>query len=1062
MKKQQKMKNWNTLGRLLLFFCVWTCSLSAFAQESGKLTGKVVDKDGETLPGVIIQYTNGTRGVVTDIDGYFEMDKVPIGTKLIVTFMGLQEKHIVFDGKGDLVLVMEEKANELDEVTVVAFGKQKKNSMVASITTIKPADLKVPSSNLTTAFAGRIPGMIAYQRSGEPGLDDAEFFIRGVTTFGYKKNPLILIDNNESTTTELSRMQPDDVESFSILKDAAAAALYGSRGANGVIMVTTKTGKEGKAKINIRYEEAFSSPTKLPEFADNITYMRLHNEAVRTRNPLVAGPYTQSKIDHTIAGDNPLMYPSNDWYDMLFKPFSNNHRLNFSISGGGKMAAYFVSGSVIQDNGLLEVPKVSNFNNNVNLTRYTLRSNTTINLTPTTEVVVRMSGALDDYNGPVGGGSEIFRNVIRANPVMFPAYYEPDENHKDVSHILFGNARNGNIQAGYINPYAEMVKGYQEYHTSQLNVQMDVKQNLDVLAEGLFLRAMFNSSHYAHFKTNRSYKPYYYEIGGYNSTTGNYMLSPLNEKTGEEWLNFEEGEKTITAANYFESALNYAHDFGEKHEVGGLLVATMRHEAKTQKEGGTDIQLSLPHRNIGFAGRATYAYDSRYLAEVNFGYNGSERFAKKERFGFFPSAGLGYVISNEAFYGEGLKKIVNKLKLRTTYGLVGNDAIGEETDRFFYLSNIKLDDSDRAAAFGTLADQRLAGMSISRYANDLITWEKASKVNLALEAGFLGIFDFEAEVYKEKRTNILMTRANIPTTTGFQSLGSIRANVGEAGSKGIDLSLNLNHSFNKDAWITGMSNFTYATSEYVTFEEPQYPDAPWASHLGYSINQNWGYIAERLFIDEDDVRNSPEQSFGSDRVMAGDIKYMDLNGDGKITELDKAPIGYPTVPKIMYGFGLSMGYKALDFSFFFQGLAQESFWISTADDWEHGIVNTMPFIGDGNALLKAYADSHWSEDNRNDYALLPRLAPSVIQNNTQPSTWWMRDGSFLRLKSLEVGYTLPKNIQKKLLMNDLRIYFSGTNLLSFSKFKMWDPEMGGNGLAYPVQRVLNLGVQIQF
>lgn len=1038
------------LRRIFLLSCIILFFLPCAAQNTKTAVGKVIDKEGEPLPGVTVQIVGGTRGILADDDGKFELPNVEIGAQLIFKFLGMEDKTVTFEGK-ELFITLEEKQNELDEVTVVAFGKMKKESMVASITTVKPGDLKIPSSNLTTALAGRMAGLISYQRSGEPGADNAEFFIRGVTTFGYKKDPLILIDNNESSTTELSRLQPDDIASFSIMKDATATALYGSRGANGVILVTTKSGVEGKMKLDIRYEETLSQPTQMVEVADPITYMLLHNEAVRTRDPLGKVFYSQNKIDHTIAGDNKYVYPTNDWYKMLFKDITNNHRLNFSASGGGKVATYYVSGSIINDNGVLKVDKKNNFNNNVSLNRYMLRSNVNINLTPTTEMIARLSGSFDDYTGPINSGADVFKTVMRSNPVLFPAYFAPDEKNKLTPHILFGNASNDNSKVGYVNPYAEMVRGYKESSTSQINVQFELKQKLDFITKGLEIRGMFNTSRYAYFDKTRAYRPFYYSVGTYDKATDTYVLNQLNTD-GEEWLSFSESPKTVNATTYFESAINWSSTFDEKHDISALLVYTLRDEKRTQN--GNDLQLSLPYRNVGLAGRLTYAYDTRYLMEMNFGYNGSERFSEKERFGFFPSAGIGWVISNEAFYGDGFKKYVNNLKLKATYGLSGNDAIGSANDRFFYLSNVNMNNTSRRAYFGTYgntsgdAAMYRNGITISRYANDLITWENAEKMNLTLEAGFFEKLDLQAEVYKEKRSNILMTRSSIPTTMGLQS--EIRANVGEAKASGIDLSLNLNHSFNKDWWITGMANFTYATSEYEIYEEPNYLNAPWKSRIGYSLNQNWGYIAERLFIDEEEVRNSPEQ-FGE--YGAGDIKYKDLNGDGKITELDMAPIGYPTSPEIVYGFGLSTGWKHWDFSFFFQGLARESFWISG---------DTMPFIGGANALLKEYADSHWSEDNRNPYAVMPRLSPYAIENNQQSSTWWMRDGSFLRLKSLEFGYTFPHEMIKKAAMSNLRLYFSGTNMLTFSNFKLWDPEMGGNGLGYPVQRVFNFGVQLSF
>jgi TonB-linked SusC/RagA family outer membrane protein len=1034
-----------------------------FAQSSTTVTGRIVDQEGEVLPGVAVQIVGSTRGVMADEDGYFTMDNVKAGTKLRVSYIGMETKEVEFKGEKELTIVLHSKMEELDEVTVVAFGKQKKESVIASITTVNPSDLKIPSSNLTTALAGRMAGLIAYQRSGEPGRDNAEFFIRGVTTFGYKKDPLILIDNNESTTAELSRIQPDDVASFSIMKDATATALYGSRGANGVILVTTKEGREGKARIDIRFEEAISRPTNMVKLADPVTYMKLHNEAALTRNPLALRPYSQNKIDNTIAGGNPYVYPTNDWYDILFKDYTQNHRLNFSVSGGGTVARYYLAGSVINDNGLLNGNGKNNFNNNVNLNRYMLRSNVNINITKTTEAIVRLSGSFDDYTGPMYGGQDMFNRVMLSNPVLFPPYFLPDRNFAHAQHILYGNS---GVNYSYINPYADMTRGYMNSTTSQLSAQFEVKQKLDFITEGLELRGLFNTSRYSYFDVSRFYNPFYYEVYSYNKRRDDYALAALNEQTGTEYLGYREGDKTITATTYFEAALNWSRTFSEKHALSGLLVYTMREQLNSN---AGDLQKSLPYRNLSLAGRATYAFASRYFTEFNFGYNGSERFAVKERFGFFPSIGAGWFISNEGFWSEDLNKTVSKLRLKATYGIVGNDAIGDANDRFFYLSNVNMNNSGLGSSFGTYGNgggRTLNGISISRYPNEDITWETAKKLNLAIELGLFNKLDIQADLFSEYRENILMDRAAIPTTMGLQA--AVRANVGEATSHGIDVSMNYNHSINKDFWVSGMANFTYATSEFRVFEEPDYSDIPWRSRVGHSLNQTWGYVAERLFVDEDEVRNSPEQ-FGE--YLAGDIKYKDINRDGKITELDQVPIGYPTSPEIVYGFGLSTGWKNFDFSFFFQGLARESFWIALNNSfsWDSGTqsnkitsVGTTPFINGASALLDAYAGDHWSEDNRNIYALWPRLSDTYVNNNMQTSTWWMRDGSFLRLKSVELGYSLPEKTVSKIYMSGFRIYFSGTNLLTFSKFKMWDPEMGGNGLGYPVQQVFNFGLQVSF
>lgn len=1013
-------------------------------QQQKKISGVVTDDLGEPLPGVAIQVVGTPRGVTTDVDGTYSLE-VKESDQLVFTYLGMETQTIPVIGKKELNVTLRPKVDELEEVTVVAFAKQKKESVISSITSVKPDDLKVPSSNLTTSLAGRISGLIAYQRSGEPGQDNAEFFVRGVTTFGYKKDPLVLLDNNEISSSDLSKIQPDDIASFNIMKDAAATALYGSRGANGVILVTTKEGVEGKARLNVRYEESITTPTSMVDLADAVTYMKLHNEAIKTRDPLGATMYSQQKIDNTIAGGNPYVYPANDWYDIMFKKQAHSRRLNFNLSGGGKVASYYITGTYNSDNGNQKVDGVSNFNNNVNLKRYILRSNVNIKVTPTTTAKVRLQGTFDDYSGPLDGGDDLYKKVMNANPALFPPYYLPDEANKHTQHVLFGNAD----KAQYMNPYAQMVMGYKEYSTSNMFAQFELEQKLDFITEGLSLRGLFNTSRYSYFEVKRAYFPFYYSAGMYDKASDTYKLNILNELTGTEYLNYVPGKKEVNSALYFEGALNWTRSFHEKHNVGGLLVFTMR-ESKNGNE--SDLQKSLPSRNVNLAGRYTYAYDGRYFVEFNFGYNGSERFAKKERFGFFPSGGVGWFVSNEDFFPEALKKTVTKLKLKATYGLVGNDAIGSEDDRFFYLSNVNMNNSYLSSSFGTLGNsggRGLSGISISRYPNEDITWEIARKANYGIELGLFDKIEIQADYFTEKRWNILMDRAAIPETMGLQS--SLRANVGEAKSHGIDMSLDYNHSINKDLWITGRVNYTYATSEFLVYEEPDYSSTPWKSRIGHSLAQEYGYVAERLFIDEEDIRNSPVQ-FGN--YMAGDIKYKDLNGDGKITELDQAAIGYPTSPEIVYGFGVSMGYKDFDLSCFFQGLARESFWID--------VEKTSPFIGNQSALLQAYADSHWSEANRNTQALWPRLSTSIIENNNKRSTWFMQNGGFLRLKSLEFGYRIPKHILAKAHVSDLRLYLSGTNLLTFSKFKMWDPEMGGNGLGYPIQRVFNAGVQLSF
>jgi TonB-linked SusC/RagA family outer membrane protein len=1022
-------------------------------QTRVRITGTIVDETGEALAGVSVIIDGSTRGVTTDNDGTFSIEALP-SDKLIVRYIGMQEESIEVGSKRDFAIVLKEKVDELAEVTVVAFGMQKKQSVIGSISTVSPSDLKVPSSNLTTAFAGQMAGMIAYQRSGEPGADNADFFVRGITTFGTNTNPLILIDGIELTKDDLSRLRPDDIASFSVLKDATATALYGARGANGVILVVTKQGTEGPAKVSIRFENSFSAPTKNVAVADPVTYMKMHNEAILTRDPAGSILYSQEKIEMTDAGRFPLIYPSNDWKDMLFKDFTMNQRANMNISGGGGVARYYVAGSFNRDNGILKVDKRNNFNNNIAINNYDLRSNVNIDVTKTTEMIVRLSANFEEYKGPILGGTQMYDYMVHSNPVLFPPYFPATEEFAYANHILFGNWNNSKV-----NPYAQMVAGYKERSRSQILAQLELKQDLKFITEGLSARGMMNISRLSQFAVNRAYNPFWYEISSYNRLTGDYQLRQT--RIGTEYLGYGElnNDREQSSSFYFEGALNYVRDFGV-HNISGTLVFQAR---QTMKANAGSLQLSLPSRNVGLSGRATYSYDSRYFGEFNFGYNGSERFDKDNRFGFFPSAGVAWVLSNEAFM-EDYKPMISNLKLRYSYGLIGNDQIGRAEDRFFYLSEVNMDNSGRASTFGQEYNVRYNGITINRYANPHISWEKSYKQNFALELGLWNKLTMIAEYFNEKRTNILMDRASIPNTMGLTT--TVKANVGEASGRGVDLNVEYQQSWNKDFWTSARGNFTYATSEYVVYEEPEYKE-PWRSRIGWSLNQASGYIAERLFVDDEEAASSPPQYVGSTSYGGGDIKYTDVNGDGKIDAADRVPLGYPTVPEIVYGFGFSLGYKGLDFSALIQGAGRQSFWINA--------YGTAPFLDDAQ-ILQVYADSYWSEETQNVYAIWPRLDTHLNTNNVpgayysngyqwpgdQRNTWFMRNANFLRLKQMEIGYSLPEKITTKLRMPTFRIYVSGSNLFLLSKFKMWDVEMAGNGLGYPLQRVFNIGFNVTF
>ncbi len=1028
-----------------LIVLLTTLSWTTITAQGHLVSGTIVDSNGISLPGVTIQEEGTSNGVVSDLDGKYVITTSTPSEILIFSYVGFDTQSVPVENKRYLDIILNENIEALEEVQVVAFQKQKKNSVIGSINTIKPSELKQPTSNLTASLAGRLAGVISYQRSGEPGADNAEFFIRGITSFGQSNNPLILIDGLEVSANDLARIEPDNIASFSIMKDATATSLYGARGANGVILVTTKEGKKGKAKVSFRYETAFSAPSQTNEFLDGVSYMELYNRALRMRNPSASLFYSKNKIEATRNGLDNNIYPNLNWYDELFKDYTINKKANLNVNGGGDVAQYYLSVSHLNDTGLLKVDPLNNFNNNIDINRSNLRANVNINLTSTTKIAVKFNSQFERYNGPIDNANDIFGMVMQANPVNFPKYYTFEDEVLKSNHTLFGNKGNG----GFPNPYAEMVKGYKDRFTSTILSQVQIEQDLDFITEGLSLRAMAAIKSYGETENKRNFDPFYYGIAEIQTEEG--VINALYQiQEGTEFLNNPITSNNVNSNFYYEFVTQYDRLFNEKHQIGGLLVFNFSESLNTIS--GNSAFSTLPSRNMGLSGRATYGYDDRYFTEFNFGYNGSEKFAANNRFGFFPSAGIGWIVSNEKFFEEAFPSITT-LKLKYTYGLVGNDNISDPNDRFFYLSDVNLDDGGRGYTWGGEFNNYYNGYNINRYSNPDVTWEVAEKANYGLELGFNDKLMIQVDYFEENRKKIYEERSVFPETAGLTTI--VSSNSGEVKSSGVDIALDYNQSFANGLYISARGTFTYSTNEVMVKNEPQYPYS-YLSEVGYPVNQPRGYIAERLFIDQEDIQNSPEQfngfSSSENTYLPGDIKYKDVNEDGQINELDKVPIGNPFVPEIVYGFGASIGYKNVDFSFFFQGAARSSFFINPND--------IAPFINERNAL-SVIANNHWSENNPDPNAFWPRLSTEEIKNNNQPSTWWLRNGEFLRLKTVELGYTLPEkwlNLQGV----QTRFYASGLNLFSFSSFDLWDIEMAGNGLGYPPQRVINIGLQLNF
>lgn len=1069
-------------NRLLSMPLLLLCLLSFFNTRSQTpanvtVTGIVTDSLGRVLDGAsVIANTKKTTATSTDRNGRFILE-VPAGSEIIISYVGfIEQRFTITAGIRELKVILLQTALTGDEVVVTAYGrKQRKEAVVGSVASINPEQLRIPASNLTNAMAGQVAGVISFQRGGQPGLDNSQFFIRGVTTFGYSASPLILVDNIELSANDLARLQVDDIASFSILKDASAAALYGARGANGVILVTTKEGKTGKAKIGVRYESSISRPTQTVKLADPVTYMKLYNEALTTRNPLAKPLYTPNQIISTQAtmdktpGYNPYVYPAVDWMGTLFKKQTTTHRANFNVSGGNNITKYYIAGSYDRDNGILQTNPVNNFNSGMKYENYQLRSNINVKATKTTEVIVRLWGNFNEYTGPITGdqsglASDLYDRALHTSPVAFPAYFPADSANMLSKHILFGNSLStgGSLQA---NPYADLMYGYKSFSESRLSAQFELNQNLNFITQGLSFHGLFSTNRYAYFDLTRSYKPFYYSVQNYDKVNNAYTLKWLNNQPGaaQEYLSYYPGFKNINTYLYMLGSLDYSRSFGD-HSVNASLVGTRQQilnaEANDPNTGQPSLQYSLPYRNLGVSGRATYSYGSKYFLEFNFGYNGSERFSTQNRWGFFPTIGAGWVVSNEKFWTGKVADIITRLKVRGSYGLVGNDNI--DNTRFYYLSNVTPNDPyGPSATFGNTNGFTLRGTTIQNYPNPNVTWETSRKSNIALELTILKNLNIIAEYYHEYRYHILQSRGYIPVTAGLEA--TIKSNVGTAYANGLDLHIDYKQNITKDLWASVLGNLTVTSSRYGHYEEPEYK-YPYRFLSGQPINQQFGYIAERLFVDDKEAANSPTQLFGASPLpKGGDIKYRDVNGDGIINQDDQVPIGLPITPSVIYGFGFSVGYKGFDLNAFFQGLGRESFFINATsqDDRYHGLYGTAPFVNNAQ-ILDAYAQNHWSEENQNLYALWPRLATTDILNNQQKSSWWLRDGSFLRLKSIEAGYTLPKRLTKRLFIENMRIYFSGLNLFTFSHFKLWDPEQAGQGFAYPIQKVVNVGVNLNF
>lgn len=1014
-------------------------SEQSVSQKKRLLQGLVKDEQGNPIIGASIQLKNTGTGVITDLDGLFQIQVTDKNSVIVISYIGYVTQEISVGDRSSITVQLKEDTKSLEEVVVTAFGAtQKKETMVGSIQQVRPAELKVPSSSLSTSFAGRMAGVIAIQRSGQPGADGADFWIRGKSTFGDATGVLIVLDGVEISSSDLNALDPEVIESFSILKDATATAMYGTRGANGVMIVTTKSGQDLlKPIINFRLETSMSQLTSVPEMVGGVDYMKLYNEALTTRG-ITTGLYDDTKIRATEQGLNPLVYPNVDWYNEMFNKNAFAQRFNFNIRGGKKAVTYFMSASVKHDAGNLKSLSKDYFsyNNNINVMRYDFVNNLSIKATNTTQISLGLNVSLRDWKGPSAGVDGIFSMSREASPVDFPIVY-PARNDKEI-YTLWGGMSGGIYNNGYRNPVAEYVVGYKKQFASTVNANIRLDQDLKMVTKGLKLHVLASFKNWSKTETTRKAGYNQFEIDQYNEATGEYTLSRVGneQKTA---LNTE-GAATGDRRIFIQAYLDYKRKFGV-HDVNAML---LYNQDQLDNNKPDNLLSSLPRRKQGIAARLSYAYDDRYLAEVNFGYNGSENFAKNNRFGFFPSIALGYNISQEKFW-EPISNVISHFKLRGSYGLVGNDGINE---RYAYLEDIVLSSDKWKYTTGVNQNVNLQGPVWNRYYNPNLTWEVGKKLNVGFDMQLFHQVNLNFDVFKEIRSKIYMQKVN--TLPDFIGTGEtkIYENSGKMKNVGFDIALDYNKQITKDFFLSFKGTLTYAHNTILERDEPPFQLYPNLSSVGYSRGQHLVYVADGLFRDQADVDSHAEQTLGY-IPQPGDIKYVDQpdangNCDGIINTNDRVYMGYPEDPEIVYGFGPSMKYKNWDFSFFFQGAARTS--ILMSDFHPFGKNATR-------GVMKFIADDYWSESNPNPNAAYPRLARDTNANNTVNSSYWLRNGAFLKLKNAEIGYTFKM----------FRAYLNGSNLLTFSPFKHWDPEMGGgSGMKYPTQRVFNIGIQFTF
>ncbi len=988
------------------------------------ITGKVVDTLGQPVPGVTVAVKGGKAGTATNGEGRFTIE-ANSGDILIFSAISFLPQEAPAAAGMTVVMLVDNK--NLGEVVVVAYGKQKKVSVTGAIATVGTKELtQSPVANLSNALAGRLPGLITLQNSGEPGYDGSNLWIRGMATFTGSQAPLILVDGVERS---FGSIDANEVENISILKDASSTAVFGVRGANGVVLVTTRRGTSGKPRITFTAQTGLQSPTRLPEYLDSYDALSMYRVGLINDNQNYS-QYTDEYLNKFRDRSMPAyeyLYPNVNWLDEMLKPNSSMSQGNLNVSGGNQSVRYFVSMSYLKQNGLY------NFENEINAydiqattNRYNFRSNIDLNITRDLSMELNLGEIVRDNNYPPTSASELFAGMQSISPWLYPMK-NPD----------------GSISAlpaKAWNPYGRLTAGgYQRNFENTLQATAGFKLEMPWITKGLSGRARlsFDSYGYRNVRRTMVYPTFQYALGNDQETDltkGTYIKVGDGNNTLSYDVSANSNRRTL-----LETYLNYARTFG-KHDITGMLLYTQ--QSFFDAVGSGNAIGGLPFKYNGYIGRFTYAYNGKYFSEFNFGYNGSENFPEGKRYDFFPSVSLAWVLSEEDFMKNQVS-FMNLLKLRASGGLVGNDKIGGR--RFLYQSTWTL--GATGYQFGRNRDGVwYGGATEDANGNPDVTWERAQKYNVGLDLGlFNDNITFTGDAFYERRSNILATPGTLPSLLGVVNLPLV--NLGEVENKGFEVELQHKKNFkNFNYFIKG--NFSFARNKIISMDEPTLQGRAYAMRTGRSVNEQYSFIAKGLFQSQDDINKSPDQSaFGM--IQPGDIKYVDMNNDGKIDELDRAYTGKPSIPEKILGLSVGFGYKGFDVGILFQGALGGNVWLTGPAIW--------PFSGDG-GILSDIKGNYWTPENTN--AKYPRISYANNANNNQVSTFWLRSTNYLRLKNAEIGYNVPQAWIKRAHLSNVRMFVNGINLLTWDHLKIFDPEMPNDSRNYPQQRVFNGGITV--